>query len=126
MGYVSGVPIGISSVYALCQATGEALSPVTGALLATLPPVPLVRSGRDALAPRWSTLWLWMVRSARTTVFVPSPSRGGRVVRDLTGADYHGVVTGDRCASSNGLDPASLTPMRWAHLAVTVHGVMAG
>ena len=44
MGYVSGVPIGISSVDAHCQATGEALSPVTGALLATLPPVPLVRS----------------------------------------------------------------------------------
>jgi len=46
------------------------------------------------------------------------------MVRDLTGADYHGVVTGDRCAGSNPLDPASLTPMRWAHLARSFEGLV--
>ena len=42
----------------------------------------------------------------RPTVFVPSPSRGGRVIRELTRADYHGVVTSDRYAGYNLLDPA--------------------
>ncbi len=47
-----------------------------------------------------------MVRSAQATVFVLSPSRGGRVIRELTRADYHGVVTSDRYAGYNWLDPA--------------------
>jgi len=47
-----------------------------------------------------------MVRSAQATVFVLSPSRGGRVIRELTLADYHGVVTSDRDAGSDWLDPA--------------------
>ena len=47
-----------------------------------------------------------MVRSAQATVFVLSPSRGGRVIRELTLADYHGVVTSDRYAGSNWPDPA--------------------
>ena len=37
MGQVSGVPISIGSVDALCKATGESLGPVTAALVATLP-----------------------------------------------------------------------------------------
>ena len=36
MGQVFGVPISIGIVDALCQATGEALAPVTSALVATL------------------------------------------------------------------------------------------
>jgi hypothetical protein len=56
MGQVSGVPISIGSVDALCQATGEALAPVTAALVATLPTAPLLPCGRDALAPRWTYL----------------------------------------------------------------------
>ena len=46
-----------------------------------------------------------MVRSAQATVSVPSPSRGG-LIREQTLADYHGVVTSDRYAGSNWLDPA--------------------
>jgi len=37
--------------------------------------------GRDAPAPWWGTTWwLWMVRNARATVSVPSPSRGGLIL----------------------------------------------
>ena len=32
--------------------------------------------------------------------------RSGRVIRELTLADYHGVVTSDRYAGYNWLDPA--------------------
>jgi len=44
MGQVFGVPISIGSVDALCQATGEALAPVTAALVATLPTAPLLHA----------------------------------------------------------------------------------
>ena len=100
MGQVTGVPISIGIVDALCQATGEALAPVTSALVATL----------HADQTRWPhdgrIWWLWMVRSAQATVFVLSPSRGGRVIRELTLADYHGVVTSDRYTGSDWPDPA--------------------
>ena len=54
---------------------------------------------------RWRLSTLW-VQVHQATVFVLSPSRGGRVIRELTLADYHGVVTSDRYAGSDWLDPA--------------------
>ncbi|NBT27512.1 MAG: hypothetical protein EBT09_13415 [Actinobacteria bacterium] len=50
----------------------------------------------------------------QATVFVPSPGRGGRVIRELTRAVSHGVVTSDREAGSDCPDPASLTLVCWA------------
>ncbi len=64
-----------------------------------------------------------MVRSAQATVFLLSPSRGGRVIRELIGADYHGVVTSDRDAGSNWLDPA-FRQLCWAYLARNVEGLV--
>ena len=106
MGQVTGVPTGIGSVDALCEATGEALAPVTAALVATLPSAPLLHADGTRWPHDGRNWWLWMVRSAQATVFVLSPSRGGRVIRELTLADYHGVVTSDRYAGSDWLDPA--------------------
>ena len=84
MGQVFGVPISIGSVDALCQATGEALAPVTAALVATLPTAPLLHADETRWPHDGRHWWLWMVRSAQATVFVLSPSRGGRVIRELT------------------------------------------
>ena len=105
MGQVFGVPISIGSVDALCQATGEALAPVTASLVATLPTAPLLHADETRWPHDGRHWWLWMVRSAQATVSVPSPSRGG-LIREQTLADYHGVVTSDRYAGSNWLDPA--------------------
>ena len=105
-GQVFGVPISIGSVDALCEATGEGLAPVTAALVATLPTAPLLHADGTRWPHDGRHWWLWMVRSAQATVFLLSPSRGGRVIRELTLADYHGVVTSDRYAGDNWLDPA--------------------
>ena len=106
MGQVSGVPIGIGSVDARCQVTGEALAPVTAALVATLPTAPLLHADVTRWPHDGLIWWLWMVRGAQATVFVPSPSLGGRVIRELTTAFSLGVDTSDRDADSNWLDPA--------------------
>ena len=106
MGQVSGVPTCIGCFDALYQAIREALVPVTAALVATLLTAPLLRAD-ETRGPDGGRKWgRWMVRSAQATVFVLSPSRGGRVIRQLIGADYHGVVTSDRDAGSDWLDPA--------------------
>ena len=123
MGQVFGVPISIGSVDALCQATGEALAPVTAALVATLPSAPLLHADETRWPHDGHNWWLWMVRSAQATVFVLSPSRGGRVIRELIGADYHGVVTSDRYAGYNWLDPA-FRQLCWAHLARNFEGLV--
>ena len=106
MGQVSGVPTCIGCFDALYQAIREALVPVTAALVATLPTAPLLHADETRWPHDGRNWWLWMVRNAQATVFVLSPGRGGRVIRELTLADYHGVVTSDRDAGSNWLDPA--------------------
>ncbi len=123
MGQVTGVPISIGSVDALCQATGEALAPVTAALVATLPTAPLLHADETRWPHGGRNWWLWMVRSPQATVFVLSPSRGGRVIRELTLADYHGVVTSDGYAGYSWLDPA-FRQLCWAHLVRNFEGLV--
>ena len=79
---------------------------MTASPVATLDWAPLLHADEMRWPHGGRTSWLWMVRSAQATVFVPTPSRGGRVIRELTLADYHGVVTSDRYAGDNWLDPA--------------------
>ena len=105
MGQVIGVPISIGSVDARCQAAGQSSAPVTATLGASLPSAPLLHADETRWPHGGRTWWLWLVRSARATVFVPSASHGGRVIRELIGAPYHGVVTSDRYAGENWLDP---------------------
>jgi len=89
-----------------CQATGEALAPVTAALVATLPTAPLLHADVTRWPHDGRIWWLWMVRGPQATVFFPSPSLGGQVVRELTTAFSRSVDTSDRDADSNWLHPA--------------------
>ena len=74
---------------------------MTAALVETLPSARLLHADKTRWPHGGRTWWLWVVPSAHATVFVPSPGRGGRVIRELTGADDHGVVTSDRYAGYN-------------------------
>ena len=103
---MSEVPISIGSVDALCQATGEALAPVTAALVAPLPWAPLLHAD-ETRWPHGGRIWRqWTIRSTQATLFVPPVTRGSRVFREMTGAVSHRVVTSDRDAGSSWLDPA--------------------
>jgi transposase len=59
--------------------------------------------------------WLWVAATTLVTVFLIRPSRGGKVVREMLGEAFVGLVVSDRWSAYNWL----LTLWRqlcWAHL----------
>jgi transposase len=116
-GTLLDAPLAASSVAALCQQTAGALAAPVAAAQATLP------AARTANADetRWprpqagQTQWLWVVVTGLVTIFVIATSRGSKVIKELLGVDYHGVVGTDRYAAYAWLDVA-YRQVCWAHL----------
>lgn len=59
--------------------------------------------------------WLWVATCAAATLFVIDRSRGGKVARDMIGAEYEGIAHSDRHAAYNWIE-TSQRQICWAHL----------
>jgi transposase len=112
---VLGAPVALGSVAGLCQATSAALAePVTAAEQA-------VRTAAVANADETSWLqagkicWLWVVVTARATVFRIAASRSGKVLQAMLTEQFTGHVGSDRWTGYLwlGVDRRQVC---WAHL----------
>jgi transposase len=108
------IPICAGSVCALEQQTTQALAPVVAELADYVPTQP---ANVDETSWRQASrrAWLWVAVTAGVTLFHIACSRGGKVVRDLLGGCYDGILTSDRWSAYNGL-PVRLRQLCWAHL----------
>ena len=116
-GTLLDAPLAASSVAALCQQTADALAIPVAAAQATLPGARVANADET----RWprpqagQTQWLWVVVTGLVTVFTIAASRGSKVIKNLLGTDYTGVVGSDRYSAYAWLDEA-FRQVCWAHL----------
>ena len=107
-----GLPVSTGTVCATEAAATAALAPAVEALRQALP-------GRDANMDEtgWKqagrTCWLWVAVTRAFTVFHLAFCRGRRVVEELLGAAYAGVLTTDRWSAYHRVGRRQLC---WAHL----------
>jgi transposase len=97
---------------ALAPATAEALAYVQAAEAANADETGFVQGREGGRAAR---AWLWVVATALVVVFHIATSRGGKVARQLLGADHAGFLTTDRWSAYEWVD-ARLRQLCWAHL----------
>jgi transposase len=114
-GTVLDAPLAASSVDGLCQATAAALAAPVAAVQATLPQAPVANADETRWPRAGQTQWLWVVVTGLVTVFTIAASRGSRVIKELLGEDYAGVLGSDRYAGYAWLDVA-VRQICWAHL----------
>jgi transposase len=114
-GTVLDAPLAASSVDGLCQATATALAAPMAAAQATLPTAPVANADETRWPQAGRTQWLWVVVTGLATVFTIATSRGSRVIKDLLGEDYTGILGSDRYAGYAWLDVA-WRQVCWAHL----------
>ncbi len=114
-GTLLDAPLAASSVDGLCQATATALATSVAAVRATLPQAAVVNADETRWPQAGQTQWLWVVVTGLVTVFTIAASRGSRVIKELLGEDYTGVVGSDRYAGYAWLDVA-WRQVCWAHL----------
>jgi transposase len=107
-----GVPVSTGQVCAVEAEAAAALAPAVAELKAALP-------GRDVSMDEtgWKQAgrrcWLWVAVTASFTVFHLAFSRGRRVVDELLGGGYAGVLTTDRWSAYGRVRRRQLC---WAHL----------
>jgi len=112
---VLDAPLAASSVDGLCHATAAALAEPVAAAQATLPQAAVANADETRWPQAGQTQWLWVVVTGLVTVFTIAASRSSRVIKDLLGADYTGVLGSDRYAGYAWLAVA-WRQICWAHL----------
>ena len=112
---VLDAPLAASSVDGLCQATAVALAAPVAAAQATLPAALVANADETRWPQAGHPQWLWVVVTRLATVFTIATSRGSRVIKQLLGEDFAGVLGSDRYAGYAWLDEA-WRQICWAHL----------
>jgi len=122
-GTVLDAPLAASSVDGLCQATAVALATPVAAVQATLSAAPVANADETRWPQAGQTQWLWVVVTRLVTVFTIAASRSSRVIKDLLGEDYTGILGSDRYAGYAWLNDA-FRQVCWAHLKRDFQGLV--
>jgi transposase len=110
-----GLPMSLGTITNLEQATVQALAtPVTAAqaYVQAQPVAPLDETGWHEGTTR---AWLWVAVTAWVTVFIVRLSRGGKVVQELLGERFCGLLVTDRWSAYTWY-PTRWRQVCWAHL----------
>jgi transposase len=110
-----GVFIALGSVSNLEQATSEALEEPVEAAKEYVAEQAVVNVDETGWREANNKAWLWTAVTSWVTVFVIRFSRGGKVVKELLGEEFAGVVGSDRWSAYNWLDVGQ-RQLCWAHL----------
>lgn len=105
----------LGSVPALEQRTGEAISEPVEEAREHVRRQPAVNMDETGWREANQRAWLWVAATTLVTVFLIRCSRGGKVVREMLGETFQGIVGSDRWSAYNWLSPL-LRQLCWAHL----------
>ncbi|QRK14070.1 IS66 family transposase [Archangium violaceum] len=115
-----GVELSVGSVSNLEGEISQALAPATAEALASVRASEAVNADETGFTQgreggRAARAWLWVVATALVVVFHIATSRGGKVARQLLGADFSGFLSTDRWSAYEWVD-AGLRQLCQAHL----------
>jgi len=110
-----GVEIGLGTVSALEEATSAALEGVVEEAGEYVQAQSVVNVDETGWKEGSKKAWLWVGVTSLVTVFVVRLSRGAKVVEELLGNAYGGVVGSDRWSGYSGVD-VRRRQVCWAHL----------
>lgn len=110
-----GVELALGSVCPLEQATSEAIAAPVDEAQAYVRAQAAVNLDETGWREGNRKAWLWTAVTGWVSVFVIRFSRGSKVVRELLGQAYEGIVGSDRWTAYNFLSPKR-RQVCWAHL----------
>ena len=110
-----GVSMSLGSVSQLEQTTSAAVAPAVEAAQQYIQEQEATNIDETGWKERRAKAWLWTAVTEWVTVFVIRLSRGSKVVRELLGEDFDGVVGSDRWSAYRFL-PLDQRQICWAHL----------
>ncbi len=112
---VGEIELSLGAVARLEQATSTALEPIVDEVAAAIRGAAAANLDETGWWQGRRRTWLWTMVTEALTLFRLAPSRGGRVVRELLGPDWAGIVGSDRWSAYRWLPLEQRQPC-WAHL----------
>lgn len=109
------VDLSLGSVPALEQRTSKAIRELVEEAREYVKTQPVVNKDETGWREANQKAWLWVAATPLVTVFRICRSRGGKVVREMLGETFRGIVGSDRWSAYNWLITL-LRQLCWAHL----------
>jgi hypothetical protein len=116
---ILNVDIALGSVQNLLEATSEALEPIDQELKNALPKEEVINSDETG----WRDRWLWIFVASRFIYFQVAKSRSSRVLEDVLGKVYEGILCVDRWGAYTKYHKG-LFQICWAHLKRDFLGIL--
>jgi transposase len=115
---VLGLDLSTGQLAKIVSQSGDALAEPYARLRAQLPEQPVVHMDETGHREHRRRGWLWCVVAESLTVFKIAASRGSRVIEDLLGARYGGIVCSDFFSAYRKFVAAGACEASycWAHL----------
>ena len=105
----------LGSVPTLERRTSEAISEPVEEAREYVQTQPVVNMDETGWREANQRAWLWVAAATLVTVFLIRLSRGGKVVKEMLGDTFQGIVSSDRWSAYNWLSTV-LRQLCWAHL----------
>jgi transposase len=113
------INIALGSVQNLLEDTSAALEPIDMQLRDALPEKPVINSDETG----WRDRWLWIFVSSAFIYFQVAKSRSSKVLVDVLGKVYKGILCVDRWGAYTKYHKG-LFQICWAHLKRDFHGIL--
>jgi transposase len=110
-----GVDLALGSICPLEQATSEAMAPAVEEAKAYVQEQSTANMDETGWREDHHRAWLWTAVTAWVSVFLIRASRGSKVVRELLGQTFSGIVGSDRWSAYSFL-PLRRRQLCWGHL----------
>ena len=110
-----GLPLALGTIAHLEQATAQALAAPVAAAQTYVQAQPVAHLDETGWREGRARTWLWVAVTAWVTVFVVRLSRGGKVVQELLGERFCGILVTDRWSAYSWY-PTRWRQVCWAHL----------
>lgn len=110
-----GVKLSVATVQECCERTSKGLQAPVEEAEQEARRAGIAYADETGWKQAGKRMWLWIVVTAKVTVFRVADSRGAKVIQEMLGADFAGVVVSDRWSAYSKLVKA-IRQVCWAHL----------
>ena len=122
---VLGMPISVGSVQECCERTSEAVAAPVTEVEGVVRQASIAHADETGWKQAGKRFWLWVVVTVHATVFKLADSRGSKVIQEMLGTAFHGILVTDRYSAYRTLT-GIVRQLCWAHLKRDFQGLVDG
>lgn len=116
MGSIFGISISTGAVCNVAERVSEASIPVVGVIKRYIASAPALNIDETGWKNKGKKCYLWTFVALRAVFFLISPSRGAKVLKEVLGEHFPGIITSDDHSAYHAYHKKGIRQLCWPHL----------